>query len=195
MFNHPAGGPAAAAATGGWGWGAGTPAGKSGGKGGTGEGHGQLASPTRATRGAQLEWQWGHVLTVPLPADDRHKVPDEDSVLQCGLCGTPRKAAAALRTAQGCRENEAKWFPKLRTWESMWHSASVSCSWASYPAATRRHSWNCCCPWPSPAVEKRSDLQKSLGGHSEAGKQEREKKRPRLDTISKRGRGSHFWTM
>ena len=60
MFNHPAGGPAAAAATGGWGWGAGTPAGKSGGKGGTGEGHGQLASPTRATRGAQLEWQWGN---------------------------------------------------------------------------------------------------------------------------------------
>ena len=139
---------------------------EAGGKGGTEEGHGQLASPTRATRGAQLEWQWGHVLTVPLPADDRHKVPDEDSVLQCGLCGTPRKAAAASRTAQGCRENEAKWFPKLRTWESMWHSASVSCSWASYPAATRRHSWNCCCPWPSPAVEKRSDLQKSLGGHS-----------------------------
>ena len=34
--------------------------GKSGGKGGTGEGHGQLASPTRATRGAQLEWQWGN---------------------------------------------------------------------------------------------------------------------------------------
>ena len=87
--------------------------------------HGQLASPTRATRGAQLEWQWGHVLTVPLPADDRHKVPDEDSVLQCGLCGTPRQVRArksdknrvgpffAIRIlrSRGCYENSEnlKW--------------------------------------------------------------------------------------
>ena len=98
---------------------------EAGGKGGTGEGHGQLASPTRATRGAQLEWQWGHVLTVPLPADDRHKVPDEDSVLQCGLCGTPRQVRArksdknrvgpffAMRIlrSRGCYENSEnlKW--------------------------------------------------------------------------------------
>ena len=31
------------------------------------------------------------------------------------------------------------------------------------------------CPWISPAVEKRRDLQKSLGGHSEARKEEKEK--------------------
>jgi len=91
-------------------------------RGGTGEGHGQLASPTRATRGAQLEWQWGHVLTVPLPADDRHKVPDEDSVLQCGLCGTPRQVRARksdknrvgpffVAGCRGCYENSEnlKW--------------------------------------------------------------------------------------
>ena len=34
------------------------------------------------------------VATVPLPADDRHKVPGEDSVLECGLCGIPRQVRA-----------------------------------------------------------------------------------------------------
>ena len=45
------------------------------------------------------------------------------------------------------------------------------------------------CPWISPAVEKRRDLQKSLGGHSEAGKQEKEKELNREEKKVWQGHG------
>ena len=82
----------------------------------------QKASQETRLPMAQLEWQWGHVLTVPLPADDRHKVPEEDSVLLCGLCGTPRQVRARksdknrvgpffVGGCRGCYENSEnlKW--------------------------------------------------------------------------------------
>ena len=47
-----------------------------------------------ATWEQQLEWQWGHTLTSPVPAADAEKLPEEDSSLSCGLCGCVRKIKA-----------------------------------------------------------------------------------------------------
>ena len=90
---------------------------------------------------------------------------------RCALSHAVLHGAGRSHSAMNCLNEQHNLFSKAKA--ALHQQCRPICR---TPAFNVRHSWNCGRPWLSPAVEKRRDLQKSLGVHSEAGKQEREEK-------------------